>query len=103
MSAADLNPRALVALRHLAVTSNAAPPASAETSWHVPRCTVYAFQTADALVTAGLGSRSPNGAANTLSALKRRGLAANDGGGCFVQAKWWITPEGEQRLAAEGP
>lgn len=50
----------------------------------------------------GLAARDPdsNGAANTLAALKRRGLARNDGGGCFLSNRWEATEAGHE-LAGE--
>jgi hypothetical protein len=109
----ELTPRATVALKLLAerTTPYAAPPSNhrddaAWTKWldgrPRPFKKILAFQVADAIEHAGLyrknpraaGTRPASGAANTLQGLKRRGLAANDGGGAWLSAEWWITPEG---------
>lgn len=72
----------------------------------------YAFLLADHLHSKGLATRHASstmwgvdahqrdsqGAANTLKALKRRGLVVNDGGGCYVQAMWRITDAGRAAL-----
>lgn len=111
----DLSPRAECALKALAslTTPYAAPPRNHrdDAGWsrwldNQPRVfkRTYAFLVADAIEKAGLQGRSRGigtnpavGAANTMQALIRRGLAATDGGGVFVSAKWWITPEGARK------
>lgn len=104
----ELSERAHWALRWLAENSDCAVPFEASASgYDVPSKTAYAFGLA--LDWRGTehgykGNNSYRGgdvtaAANTLVALKRRGLAANNGGGAWLQAKWWITPEGAQLLA----
>lgn len=81
------------------------PPAGAE-SWRTGERTTDAIRIALALEDAGhalkRGSRGFPGAmsaARTLIALKDRGLADNDGGGCFLPARWWVTPEGRAKVA----
>lgn len=111
----DLSPRAVVALKrlHELTTPYAAAPSNNrdDAGWAKwldeqpkPFKRTHAFEIETAIKDAGLQSdrsRHPtNGAGNTLSALKRRGLAANDGGGAWLSAKWWVTPEGAERAKA---
>lgn len=93
-----LNGRQLVALQCLAENTDPAPDDVAYDE--LPKRRVYAFQVEDALTGAGhrtssrRQTRSTGGAANTLAALRKRGLVGKGLDGCFVQAQWWITPEG---------
>lgn len=113
----DLSPRATVALMALAQHTTPYPNIPSnhrdDAAWArwldgqpKPFKRVYAFQVADAIENAGLnegrrsrgiGTNPAVGAANTMQALIRRGLAATDRGGVFVSAKWWITPEGARK------
>jgi hypothetical protein len=104
---ADLTSRAQYALRWLADNSDCAvSPEKSATGYDVPSQKTYAFQLAMDWHDTEHGYKGYNtyrggdsaAAANTLVALKRRGLAANDGGGAWVQAQWWITPDGMQLL-----
>lgn len=103
----DLNERQQFALRLLArETDCAVSPRDSATGWDVPTRTMLALELPEALIKAGLWEldhhkRDPwnvSGHANTLVALKRRGLATSDSGGVFVQCRWWITPAGAQLL-----
>lgn len=103
-----LNSRQQCALRYLAEHTDAAPSPSKATNWNTPKRVAMAFSVADAIAAEASPegavyprrkAYSVNGAANTLSSLRRRGYVANDGGGCFVQNRWWITPEGVEALA----
>lgn len=104
----DLTPRMLVALRKLADETDPGPEPSQANGWRTPRRTTYAFIVADAIDAAnvddrrrrGYGTRSATGAANTLLALRRRGLVAGGTGMVFETASWWITNEGVAALAA---
>lgn len=65
-----------------------------------PARKVYAMDVADRLRERGFELRNTGlntdstGAANSLRALRRRGLAGRNTPGIFEQAQWWITPEG---------
>jgi hypothetical protein len=63
---------------------------------------VCAFQIEEALKdTSKPHSRNPvTGVANTLSALRRRGVTAKDGGGAWLQNTWWLSEFGDE-VAAE--
>jgi hypothetical protein len=108
MKLSDLNERQRLALRWLGQNTDTCPASSRETRWARPDSRVYAFQLHDYLEKNGHGytgrgdyQSQSKSAANTLVALKRRGLAANTGGGVFVQAEWWITPAGAQLVAED--
>jgi hypothetical protein len=99
-----LNERQIFTLRWLAENSDTAPDPEAA-GWRVPDRTTYAWKLGDALIKAELAvnKRHSNfnaarGASNTLGALRKRGLVANDGGGVFIQNRWWLTPAGEAAL-----
>lgn len=107
MKLSDLSARAQYALRWLAANSDCAVPFRETASGYgTPARTTYAFRLAMDWHDTEHGYRGHNtyrggdsgAAANTLTALKRRGLATNDGGGAWLQAKWWITPAGMQLL-----
>lgn len=100
-----LSERAQVALAWL--DENTDPRPDGGPSYAVPKRKVYAFALADVFRKRGLWKPGPygyrgevNGAANTLVALRRRGLADNDGGGVFIQARWFITEAGRARNAS---
>lgn len=105
---ADLTDRMHVALIAVADNSDEAPPASGENAWTTPARQAWAYQAADALRKAGLdtprdgrvrsGTRPASGAANTLVALRNRGLVAGGEGMAWASAQWWITPEGARVL-----
>lgn len=104
----QLNDRQFFILKALGEEAEAAPPPE-DTGWlNLPKRTVYAFQIGDrleALLSAGgraTHEERARGASNTLAALKRRKLAANDGGGVFIQNRWWITPLGVEQLRLRG-
>lgn len=106
MTLSDLNERQQFALRWLARETDCAVPfEQSANGYTVPKRTALALKLSPALHEADLMEVGKtrdywnvSGAANTLVALKRRGLAANDSGGVFVQCKWWITPAGAQLL-----
>lgn len=88
--------RGKAALQFLAENTDSGEEPSASNDWSSPRRTAYAFQVQDRLESLGLAKRHshPVGAANTLAALRKRGLTAKGGDGVFIQARWWITPAG---------
>lgn len=102
----DLNERQLATLQWLGEKTDV-HPVFGEHSWSAPNNTALACNLAFRLRDLGLNPVDErrrdywnvNACANTLSALKRRGLASNDGGGVFLQANWWITPAGAELLA----
>lgn len=99
-----LNDRQFFALKALAEETDAAPRPEG-TGWKIPSRTTYAWRIGDCLQKAlGGGARmhDAHGAANTLAALRRRKLVTNDGGGVFIQARWWITPAGVEQLKLRG-
>lgn len=104
-----LNERARAALRWLNDATD--PPPEGAESWRAPDRTADAISVAREFDRLGLpysrrsyrGYPGAAGASRTLIALKNRGLADSDGGGCFVASRWWITTEGRQEaLALEG-
>jgi hypothetical protein len=108
--AEKLTPRMVAALRAMHEHSDPAPQPSEENGWMTPRRQAYAFHAADAIRRAGLYKRNPQasgtrpetGAANTLIALRRRGLVAGGFGMAFDSATWWITPEGARAVEELG-
>lgn len=102
----NLTERQQFVLDYLAEHTDAAPSASGDNDWTEPERRAFAFQVQDALVAAGLADRNRHaaiGAANTLASLRRRRLVTKGGDGCFIQARWWITPEGAARAGVESP
>lgn len=103
---AKLTPRMVVALRALEKLTDATPQSSEKTGWRSPARQSYAFLVADAIEAAGLNpnnrraanTRPATGAANTLVALRRRGLVGGGFGMAFDSTTWWITPEGVKAL-----
>lgn len=103
----SLSERAQTALEWL--DEHTDPPSEGAEPWRVPKRNELALNLAFVLRKAGF--RSPgqrdywqvNGAANTLSALRRRGLADNDGGGAWIQARWWITDLGRAHVRGNEP
>lgn len=101
-----LNERQEAALRWLGEHTDVHEPFGKGNGWTVPRRTEMAMQLAFHLRDLGLNpvdGRRRDGwnvgaCANTLSALKRRGLASNDSGGAWLSARWWITPDGKDVL-----
>jgi hypothetical protein len=90
-----LSKRAVVALRVLKERTDVAPPASKANGWQTPRRQTYAFLVADALDRevpgrrdrrGKSGTRSATGAANTLVALRNKGLVAGGAGMVFAPA-----------------
>lgn len=107
---AELSDRGWAALAAVRELSDVAPAASAANDYAQPRRRAYAFQVASKMHEVGeldldarpsrgsYASRPATSAANTMIALRRRGLVAGGAGMAFDSTWWWITPEGVQAL-----
>lgn len=98
-TASKLTDRQIAVLRSLAERASVNPPDAY--CWRID--TALAFEVEGDLIKAGLVERRGRsmaiGASNTLAVLRKRGLVAKGGDGCYVQAQWWLTPAGAEALA----
>lgn len=88
----------------LAILAGTTDPAGDQlkdnTGTAMPSRTTFAWAVADQLRKRGFDLKTTGknaestGAANSLRALRRHGLAGRNTPGIFDQADWWITPEG---------